>query len=227
MTDALDILAANPVFAALDPAAQQGLAALAVREIYDSRSLLVGQGDVPSYLRYIVRGRVDLIARDAEGNTAAIPLAAGGWATWLGCFVPAPIAHEMWCATGSEFLALPTQAVRKTVQGNAVALMAALQVTGRATRLLIGWIHVSMLNDAERRMAYLLLANCPTNSTSGTLTVSREELGEMGFGSRQFVSRVLAKLEAQGIVRCGYKHVEITDIAILAQFAQGGSAKPG
>lgn len=216
------LLTSHPIFSQLPEGDIMRLASLAVHEHYPTATLLVPKGARPNVLRYVIEGRADLIARGEDGATAALPIPRGGWVTWLGLFCPQPLDHEIWTTAHGQYLSFPSKTVLESVQGNRAALMAALNLVGMNMRLLIGWIHATTLSAPERRIAYLLLALMPVGKNADqVIRISREEIGQMGFGSRQFVSRTLQSLAANGVIDLKYGQIHIWDPAALLTHARG------
>lgn len=219
--DPMTLLQAHPIFQYLTERETELIARLAVLENYPTPTLLARQGVRPAQLRYVVAGRADLVARDEDGQTATLPIPQGGWVTWLGVFCPQPQDHEIWTTANAQYLSFPAQSVLELVEGNRHALAAALNLVATNMRLLIGWMHVTSLGAPERRMAYLLLALAPSGQTTAEpIRISHEEIGQMGFGSRQFVGRVLRSMEQQGLIALEYREVGILDHKRLLDFAR-------
>ena len=70
----------------------------------------------------------------------------------------------------------------------------------------------------------LLLAqqghHSPTSSRGHIVPVSQEQMAQMLAQTRQTTSKMLRKLEADGVLRCGYRHIEILEWEGLCQAAQ-------
>lgn len=229
-TDPLEVLRSCTVFAGLDETALQALAGLARREKHSQRTLLVANRTTPQHLRFVVRGRVDLTLVSDDGRGASLPAGPGKWATWLGCFHPAPIEHEMWSASGSEYLAIPAAAVRKAVENDPRALKAVIGLIGDTTRLLIGWALASTLFTPEKRVAYALLAivgGQKANEAAAPMRITQEHIGQMGLGTRQRVSRILKALADKGLVELSYGSVGVASVERLAAFIFGSAGRDG
>ena len=220
--DAAAILQASPVFRHLDASARRDLAALARLERCPQRTLLVQRTEAPASMRYIVSGAVELSLSASDGRTAKLPpLAEGDWATWLGCFQDSPLAHDLWSAPDSVFLAFPTLAVRTAVSASAPALVEAISMIGQRLRALVAWTLASNLVSDEQRLAHLLL-HVSENQQAGDASVTHEQLAQLGLGSRQRVGRMLKQLEARGLVECRYGGVAISSCERLLAFSQPG-----
>lgn len=225
-----EILRSCAVFAHLEEASLSGLAKLARREVHSQRTLLVANRSTPQHLRYVVRGRVDLTLVSDDGRAASLPAGPGKWATWLGCFHPAPIEHEMWSAAGSEYLAFPAVAVRKAVENNPRALMEVIRLIGDTTRTLIGWALASTLFTPEKRVAYALMAivgSQKANEAATPMRITQEQIGQMGLGTRQRVSRILKALADRGLVELSYGSIGVVSAERLASFIFGSVGRDG
>lgn len=85
------------------------------------------------------------------------------------------------------------------------------EVQGRLMDLLAG--------DMEAQIASLLVRR----AEHGRVTLSQSVLAELVGGRRTSVNRVLEALEAQGLLRLGYRQVEILDEGALRRV---GGAEP-
>ncbi len=201
------------------------LSAQARIEEYSERTLLVANRCVPDVLRHVLVGRVDLSLNSEDGRAASLPIGPGKWATWLGCMLPEPIEHEMWSAAGSRYLSFPSSSVRKAIENDPVALRKVITLIGSTTRLLIGWSLASTMFAPDKRVAYALLAIVGEGEKAGeAVRLTQEQIGEMGLGSRQRVSRILHTLQDKGLVEIGYGTVTLPSPKRLAAFVFGDAS---
>lgn len=220
--EAFDALRSCAVFANFTDSDLEGLAAQARREEYSGRTLLVANRSAPDRLRLVIRGRVELSLNSEDGRAATLPIGPGKWATWLGCMLPDPIEHEMWCAPGSAFLSWPAGAVRRLIENDNAALRMVIRQIGATTRLLIGWSLASTLFAPDKRVAYALLAIAGDGERAGeAVRLTQEQIGQMGLGTRQRVSRVLHALQEKGLVEIGYGVVTLPSPKRLAAYVFG------
>lgn len=222
--DILSILRNCAVFASLDEARLRELAGAARMEAFANRTLLVANRTIPDVVRFVVRGRVDLTLNTEDGRAASLPVGPGRWATWLGCFHPVAIEHEMWSAPDSLYVAFPAALVRRAVENNPQALKVVIRLIGDTTRLLIGWALASTLFTPEKRVAYALLAIGEGLAKSGAaIRITQEQIGQMGLGTRQRVSRILHGLAERGLVEVRYGSVTVPAPDRLAAFIFGST----
>jgi CRP-like cAMP-binding protein len=212
------------VLSALPTEVQAELAALAREEIYQPGSLLARAGELPDRLWYVSHGAVEIGLYSREGRSVLLsPIVAGGWATWLACFSPAPLPHDLWTGPETRLLAFPSDVLRRMAAAHPAIYPRLIERIGDRVRELIGWSFSSTLVDPERRLAYLLVHNCremrrPSDGPY-ILNLSHERIGQMGIGTRQRVARLLTALESRGLVSTRYGQVEVPSLSQLDAFA--------
>lgn len=226
---AVDVTAelAKTVFGTLGAPLLAQLACRARVEEYEVPSLLNPQGNALEWLRLVVRGHIEIIARRANGDEVSIAdIGPGGWATWLACFVAAPPDHDFVSSAPACYIALPTWAVRETCLQNPAMYPAIFEEVGVRMRQLMEWTGQSVLVTPEQRMAKLihLLARTQAIGThSGTLHATQSRLARLARCSRQSANLLLGELENKGLIRLAYGRFEIDDLARLAAFSEAGS----
>lgn len=196
------ILQENPAFAALPADRLERLAALARTEIYRERTLLSARGEPPQRLWYVAAGAVDLTLSSPDGEIARLPITAGYWATWAGCFGSTPPLFDFWSSKSATLVAFPRAEVVAAVRDNPAALRQIVDFLSENVTTFTAWILSATIFSAERRLAYVLLVLSARNRESATreAVVTREQLGMLGLGTRQRVSRLLNGLAERGLV---------------------------
>lgn len=221
--DPLAILKCTDTFSLLPPRALRDLASLARVERYHKRTLLVGQGRRPEHIRYILEGYIDLLLATPDGRSTALPLFAGSWATWLGCISEKPLPHEMWSSKSAVFLAIPRQQARAEILNNEAALLSAIEHIGDSNRFLVSWTLGASLQKPEKRLAHMLavLARTidPVAPLGAEMPITQDQIGQLGFGSRQRVGRLLTSLARRGLIETSYGTISIPVWQKLNAFA--------
>lgn len=85
-----NILLSSPVFQTCPEENAKQLASVGRIEHFPAPSPFSHEGGHPGVIRFILRGRIDLLRVPKAGQTARIPITRGGWATWLGCLYDQP-----------------------------------------------------------------------------------------------------------------------------------------
>jgi CRP-like cAMP-binding protein len=229
--DILSIVKSCSVFAALSEAQIRDLCGKARVEHYSERTLLTMRGETPEHIRFIVNGSVDLVLSNAEGGYSSLPMLAGKWATWLGCFGSEPLVHDLWSSSAATYVAIPSRDVQKAVDNNADALRQVIEHVGEWTRFLTGWMLSFAAYGPEKRLVYLLLlassSACAITQEGKPAGVTQTHISQFGFGSRQKVSRLLRGLADLGLIEMKYGGVVIPSRARLEAYIAEEKPKRG
>lgn len=214
---------APTVLGRLGPELLDELAIQARVERYEVPTLLNAAGTPLQWLRLVVEGHIEIVARRASGKEVSVSdVGPGGWATWLPCFVPTPPVHDLYCGAGSCFIALPVQVVRDFCDQHPQMYPWIIAEIGQRLRLLMEWTGQSVLVGPEQRMAkliHLLAQDQKLKGNAGTLVVHQTRLASLARCSRQTANTLLGQLEKRGLVRLSYGKVEVLDMARLVAFA--------
>ncbi len=228
---AVDINAelAKTVFGKLSPPVLDQLCSRTRVEEYEMPTLLNPQGKALEWLRLVVRGHIEIIARRANGDEVSIAdIGPGGWATWLACFVASPPDHDFVSSASACYIAVPTWLVREVCLQNPILYPAIFEEVGVRMRQLMEWTGQSVLVTPEQRMAkliHLLARTQAIGTNSGTLLATQARLARLARCSRQSANLLLGGLESKGLIRLAYGRFEIDDLARLAAFSEAGSAE--
>ena len=217
--DPAQLLKNNEVFQLLPPEAFRTLLNASRIERYEHRTLLVREGQRQEHLRYIVNGHIHLTMSTADGKSTGLPIYSGGWATWAGCFSDRTMAIEAWSSKSAVFLAFPCRLVRTEIMKYPEALAKVIEHIIEANRFLLAWVLNERVHSPEKRLAFMLLALLrSTLERREQAVITQEEIGRLGFGSRQRVARLLRSLELQGLIEMRYGGVKVASWETLRTF---------
>lgn len=220
--DMLATLKTSPVFASLSDAQLRELAGKARAEHYAERTLLTQRGEMPTHIRYVVSGGIDMVLTTPDGGYSSLPIFQGRWSSWLGCMGMEPIVHDMWSTAPATFVALPCRDVQKVVSENPEAMRQVIEEIGVLTRFLTGCVLSFAAYGPEKRIVYLLLlasSDAVSLTAEGRPTaVTQTHISQFGFGSRQRVSRLLRGLADKGLIEMKYGGVVIPSRARLVAY---------
>jgi CRP/FNR family transcriptional regulator, cyclic AMP receptor protein len=212
------------VWGRTDPAVLDALCAVARTEHYDVPTLLNARGQPLEWLRLVVSGHVEIVARKASGDEVSlVDMGPGSWATWLACMVDAPPDHDFYSSAGAVYVALPAHTVRAQCAQHPALYPAIIAEMGVRMRQLMEWTGQSVLVGPEQRMAkliHLLARTQAIGAHSGVLNATQGRLARMARCSRQSANQLLGALEARGLIRLAYGKFEIPDLDRLAAFAE-------
>lgn len=219
------LLRRNPVVGVLAQHERDALAALGRIERYRRPTLLNAAREPLEWIRLVIQGHVQVIARNAAGGEVALgDIGPGGWATWVGCFAPDPPEHDFYSSSAARFLALPTRAVRAVAGRNPELFPHVIAELGTRMRQLMEWAGDSVLMGPEQRMAkllHLMARGHGITANSGDLQVTQTRLALVARCSRQSANLLVGALERRGLVTTGYGRFGIPDMAALAAFTAG------
>jgi CRP-like cAMP-binding protein len=191
-------------------------------EFYHERSLLTERGERPEYLRYIAHGSIEVVLSTADGGYSGLPIFAGRWATWLGVFGSTPFLHDLWSSANATLVAFPVREVQRLVNNNPPALLEVIESIGEWTRFLTGWTLSFAAYEPEKRLVYLMLLACSDAVALAhegqPAPLTQTHISQLGFGSRQRVSRLLRGLAEQGLIEMKYGGVVIPSRARLEAY---------
>jgi len=196
---------------------------LARVEHFKVPTLLSAAGEQPSYLRMVVKGHIEVIARSSGGAEFVVGyITAGGWATWLACFMERPPENDFYSSASAEFITFPISEVRALCERHPQIYPAIIRQIGRRMRLLIEWTGQSVLVGPVQRLAKLLHIMAREQQLvegRAKLHVTQARLASLARCSRQTANELIGVLEQKGLLVCGYSAVEIPDLNRLAAFA--------
>lgn len=186
-------------------------------------TLLSAAGEQPSHLRLVVKGNIEVIARNSSGAEFVVGyITSGGWATWLACFMERPPENDFYSSASATLIALPIAEVRALCERFPQIYPVIIRQIGRRMRLLIEWTGQSVLVGPVQRMAKLLhILAREQQMAFGTvkLHVSQARLASLARCSRQTANELIGVLEHKGLVVSGYGFIEIPELNRLAVFA--------
>jgi CRP-like cAMP-binding protein len=197
-------------------------------ERFSERTLLTLRGEMPEHIHYIVSGSIDLVLSTADGGYSCLPVFAGRWATWLGCFGSEPLVHDLWSSSHATAVAFPCRDILRIVSNNPDALREVIEHVGEWTRFLTGWMLSFSAFGPEKRLAYLLLlassSACGIAREGQPTALTQTHISQFGFGSRQKVSRLLRGLANRGLLAMRYGAVVIPSRARLEDYIADSGA---
>ena len=208
----------------LGPKLLDEVVACARVERYEVPSLLNAAGAPLEWLRLVVSGHLEIVARQASGKEVVISdHGAGSWATWLPCLIPAAPEQDYCCTAESIFIALPAKDVRCICELHPKLYPLILAEIGQRQRLLMEWAGQSVLVGPEQRMAkliHILARSQKLTNSPCTLNVTQNRLAGLARCTRQSANVILGALEKKGLIRIAYGKCDIPDLPRLAAFAE-------
>ena len=216
------LLHGSDVLRALPADERATLAAASRIERYTSPTLLNAAHEPLLWLRLVLLGHIEIIARRASGQEVALgDIGVGGWATWVGCFSPRPPDHDFYSASKASYLASPTRLVRAAAARHPAIFPLVITDLGVRMRQLMEWAGASVLLGPEQRMAkllHLMARMHGVSGNSGAVHVTQTRLAQVAGCSRQSANLLLGGLAKRGLIFAHYGRFEIPDVTRLAAF---------
>lgn len=218
--EALAALMESYVFGVLTQEPLARLAKLARFERFDEPTTLCSIGGTLDALRYVRSGAIRPVRVSSGGGAVSlVPMVAGIWATWPGAFCADPLPHDLVADAGTTCLRFPKRAVVELAAAYPVLYPRVIDELSRTVRGLMALIMTTSEAKDERSLARGLLAVCLAfgegRKRGVTLEMTQEQIGKLGFGSRQRVAVMLKKLSEAGVVDARYGRLIVKDVGRL------------
>ncbi len=229
MEDVCDCLRKTETFGALADADLRAVAAIAIERRFRRDDIILHAGDEANGLYLIVSGSVramrtapdgrrQVIHVESEGATIAeVPVLDGG-----------PVPSTLVANEDSRLLYLPKREFFNLCRTHPDVTVAIMTVLARRLRHCADLISELSLRQAPQRLAQWLILRAQSTS-DGAPEAARVELSmtnqdiaaEIGT-VREVVSRALAHLRREGLIRVEGRIVHVVDVEALADFANFG-----
>ena len=188
------------------PAINRFLSYCRIRAV-PSKTVLIHAGDVPDVLYYVIKGSVEVLIEDEEGNEMVLAyLNKGQFFGEMGLFNEQP-ARSAWVRTRSQCeLAEMTYPRFRQIAAESPTLLfeLATQLASRLDRTNRKLGDLAFV-DVTGRVAHAIMDLCNepdamTHPEGTQIKVSRQELSRLVGCSREMAGRVLKVLEEQGLL---------------------------
>jgi CRP/FNR family cyclic AMP-dependent transcriptional regulator len=184
------------------PAINRFLSYCRIRAV-PSKTVLIHAGDVPDVLYYVIKGSVEVLIEDEEGNEMVLAyLNKGQFFGEMGLFNDQP-QRSAWVRTRSQCeLAEMTYPRFRQIAAESPTLLFELATQLARTNRKLGDL---AFVDVTGRVAHAIMDLCnepdAMSHPEGTqIKVSRQELSRLVGCSREMAGRVLKVLEEQGLL---------------------------
>lgn len=221
---AASILRSTGWLSQLPAALQDAVLAAGILKLHHAGEVIFRIGDPPGDLCGLVTGELSVFIAPHPIQPALVHVAQPGWwAGELALITNTARRISLVARRDSWIMHLSPEWVRTMAREDHetwryIAQIMAINLD-HALSQAVSW----SINDAPARVALALRRLTDLEHTAGgpaTVSVSHEELGSMSRLTRNAVAPILARFEAQGLIRRKYRRLEIPDVAAIARFAQ-------
>lgn len=225
-----DTLVAAPLFANLDARARADIIDSGKRLVLDSGLSLWRQGEAPELLAIVVNGQIKETMIDAQGGQKALHYLRCG--DLLGCaslFGNYPHSSTATATERTELLYWTASCFNTLMHDHPDLAVNALGIVGRSTEGLLRRLHEATSENADRRIARIVLrltaiGEVGVSDAPIELALSRQELAELSDTTLFTVSRTISAWNRMQIVRAGRGRLTVIDLGRLAGLAGAPNA---
>lgn len=211
---------APTLFGSLPPQLRNDLLVEAPARRFSDRQIIQQRSDRPGGFWLIESGKV-LVGRFLpEGEFRAVAqLVPGDSFGELAVFARNRLAVDS-LAQGATLLRwIDAQRFEEALLAEPAGMRALVGVLALQLQELIGTLAGLRNSGSQARIAGLLVNMIGKDRTSGTVTVSQHQLGELLGLTRATINKHLGELELQGVVRRHYGRITVLDTTALARAA--------
>jgi len=216
------ILKGAPLFAALTDAEIESLAARTVVRSYSPGELLFSEGDPCAGLYLIASGRVRIYKASPSGREQVLAVEdPGASIAELPVFDGGNYPASAAAVEAADLLFISRKDFRGVCLEHPEVALKVLQVVGARLRRLVGIIEELSFTTVRHRLISWLLRHAKSDGQPTgrgpvvLLSASHQELASQIGTVRELVSRNLARLQAEGLIRISGREITILDPAGL------------
>jgi CRP/FNR family transcriptional regulator len=217
-----------PYFAALEPAAVRGLAGKARTRTYRRGETILWEGEPCQGLYLVLRGRVKVFKRSAEGREHVLLIIGPGRSfndvpVFDGGANPGSVA----ALDASTIALLPTAEVLHLVASDPRTAMAVIRVLAARMRGFTVAVEDLALRSVTARVAKILMETAAGRATlietpaESGVRLTQSQLAAMTGSVREVVQRALKTLEQDGAIKLARARINVLDAAALKRWAEG------
>jgi CRP-like cAMP-binding protein len=224
VVDVIRQIAGMPLFAGLSKAQYEALARICVRRSCRKWERLFSEGDEGIGFYMVVTGRVKIFKVSVEGKEQILHLFGPGESFGeVSVFTGQGFPADAVAAVQTVLLFFPRLAFSALIQKDpTLALNMLAQLSGRL-RHFAGLIEDLSLKEVPGRLAkYLLYLSGKNSDGEVALDVSKGQLASLLGTIPETLSRILAKMNRQGLIRLRGAQILILDRQGLEQIALEG-----
>jgi CRP/FNR family transcriptional regulator, dissimilatory nitrate respiration regulator len=230
MIDVIKQLTGIPLFAGLSQEQYGALARIGVRRFCRKGERLFSEGDEGTGFYVVLAGRVKIFKVSVEGKEQILHFVGPGESFGeVSVFTGQGFPADAVTAIQTTFCFFPRAAFSALIRRDPALALNMLAQLSRRLRQFAGLIEDLSLKEVPERLAkYLLYLSTRDGDGDGALEldVSKGQLAALLGTIPETLSRILAKMNRQGLIRSQGAKIRILDRRGLEQIAQEGRKLP-
>lgn len=210
----LELIRRSPFFARAGEAAMGRLLRPGFTQQLPRGAMLFDQHEIPGFLHLLLAGSVGLQARDESGAATIVEIFGPGELFLApAAILDLPYLASALALTEVRVLMVPADAFRAAMAEEPALARATIELLARHWRLMVDQVVDLKLRPAERRVARFLARRVPEEQGAGTaeLPEPRAAIAARLGMTPETLSRALASLEAQGLIRLSPRRADVPD----------------
>lgn len=169
--------------------------------------IIYQENDRADYFYYILSGKIRTYISSEKGTERTLNIYDEGSIFGEAAFFDGkPRMSSARTLTESYLVSIDRDEVSKCFERDSNLVFAMLEYLAGTVRMLSEHVDSQAFLTSEERIIQELLH---LSDTDNEITVTHEEIGDAVGASRVTVSRILSKLESQGLIECGYRKITI------------------
>jgi CRP/FNR family transcriptional regulator len=225
MSDIFDTISQIPLFKGLESGQIDQIRQIAVERRYPRGETIFSDGDRGDGFYVVVRGKVKIYKVSFDGKEQILHIFGPGQPFGeVPVFTGKPFPASALALNASHLLFFPRDAFSGLLAGNPSLAMSMLAVLSRRLRDFTVQIENLSLKEVPGRLAsYLVyLIGEQDNEAEVTLAISKGQLASLLGTIPETLSRIFAKMSAQGLIAVKGPTIEILDRAGVEALAEKG-----
>jgi CRP/FNR family transcriptional regulator len=224
MVDVIKQLAGMPLFTGLSKTQYEALARIAIRRSFRKRERVFSEGDEGTGFYMVVEGRVKIFKVSAEGKEQILHLFGPGESFGeVSVFTGRGFPADAVTALQTTLLFFPRMAFSALIQKDPALALNMLGQLSMRLRHFADLIEDLSLKEVPGRLAkYLLYLSSKDGDREMALDISKGQLASVLGTIPETLSRILAKMHRQGLIRLRGARILILDRRGLEAIALEG-----
>ena len=178
---------------------------------FDKNTTIYCQDEEADYFYYLKKGKVRIFMTSENGMEKTLSVIGKGEILGEAAFFDGqPRISSASALTNCELIAVNTEILTDIISKNPQTAFELLRLQAQTIRMLSSQLDSMTFVGAKGRIARFLMQSLP-NPNSRNVSTTHEEIASVIGVSRVTVSKIMTQLVKDGVLKTGYKNIEILD----------------